>query len=310
MAGGARPPRPTPKVTPRDGRWVTIPAVKSLVLPSPAVAHYENFPVASWLCPPALRPAVKAVYWFARTADDMADEGELDAVSRLDQLARYRNDLRAVQQDRAAPTQWPAVFTPLGHAIERYQLPPQPLHDLLDAFEQDVTMSRDRAWYAGRAQLLDYCRRSANPVGRLLLHLYGVSDLERLQQSDNICTALQLINFWQDLGQDAARGRFYLPLDQCELFGVSRQQIERRQHNEDTARLIDSQVGWARQTMLAGAPLARSLPGRVGWELRLVVSGGLRILDKIEALRFQTLRQRPRLRAWDAAPMLWHALHM
>jgi squalene synthase HpnC len=285
-------------------------AVKSLGQPAPAVTHDENFPVASWLCPPALRPGVKAIYWFARTADDIADEGDADAASRLAALARYRADLRSVLQDPGAATRWPQVYAPLGQVLRQFQLASQLLFDLLDAFEQDVAMSRDRAWYGNRAHLLDYCRRSANPVGRLLLQLYGVSDAQRLQQSDNICSALQLINFWQDLGLDAARGRFYLPLDQCVLFGVSPEQIEQRQDNEDTARLIQAQVVWARQTMLAGAPLATSLPGRIGWELRLVVAGGLRILDKIEALRFQTLRQRPRLRAWDAAPMFWRALRM
>jgi squalene synthase HpnC len=285
-------------------------AVKSIAQAAPSVTHYENFPVASWLCPPALRPGVKAIYWFARTADDIADEGEADSASRLSELARYRADLHSVLQDPGAATRWPQVFAPLGPVVSRFRLAPQLLFDLLDAFEQDVAMSRDRAWYADRAQLLDYCRRSANPVGRLLLQLYGVSDAQRLQQSDNICSALQLINFWQDLGLDAARGRFYLPLDQCALFGVSPQQIEQRQDNDDTARLIGSQVAWARQTMLAGAPLANSLPGRIGWELRLVVAGGLRILDKIQALGFRTLRRRPRLRAWDAAPLLWRALQL
>jgi hydroxysqualene synthase len=262
------------------------------------------------LCPPALRAPIAAIYWFARSADDIADEGEQDGVARLAELARYRADLRAVLLDPLAATGWPHVFGPLGHALQSHRLPAQLLHDLLDAFEQDARMSQARAWYVDRAQLLDYCGRSANPIGRLLLHLYGVLDATSLRQSDQICTALQLINFWQDLGQDAARGRFYLPLEDCARHGVSAAQIEARQHSPALAQLMVQQVIWARQTMLEGAPLAASLPGRIGWELRLVVQGGLRILDKIEALGFRTIEQRPKIRAWDALPMLWRALRM
>ena len=290
--------------------WATIRTVKSLALSAPSTAHYENFPVASVLCPPALRAPIAAIYWFARTADDIADEGEQDGPARLGELARYRADLLAVVQNPQADTAWPQVFGPLGRALHSHRLSAMLLHDLLDAFEQDTRMSQGRAWYADRAQLLDYCRRSANPIGRLLLHLYGVNDAASLRQSDQICTALQLINFWQDLGLDAARGRFYLPLQDCAQHGVNQQEIEARQHSEALARLLAHEVDWARQTMLEGAPLAVSLPGRIGWELRLVVQGGLRILDKIEALGFRTIERRPKIRAWDALPMLWRALRM
>ena len=290
--------------------WATIRAVKSLALSAPGAQHYENFPVASVLCPPALRAPISAIYWFARTADDIADEGDQDGQSRLAELARYRADLCAVVQNPQADTAWPHVFAPLARALQSHRLPTTLLHDLLDAFEQDAGMSQDRSWYADRAQLLDYCRRSANPIGRLLLHLYGVEDAAALRQSDQICTALQLINFWQDLGLDAARGRFYLPLQDCAQHGVNPQEIEARQHSEALARLLAHEVDWARQTMLEGAPLAVSLPGRIGWELRLVVQGGLRILDKIEALGFRTIERRPKIRAWDALPMLWRALRM
>ena len=166
------------------------------------VSHYENFPVASRLCPPRLRPAIKAIYAFARTADDIADEGDASAQARRDDLAAYRADLMAAAGGRAFSPRWAGVFDRLGPVIAQFALPVHLLADLLSAFEQDAVKQR----YASDAELLDYCRRSANPVGRLLLHLYGVSDAQSLEESDHICTALQLINFWQDLGLDIARG--------------------------------------------------------------------------------------------------------
>jgi len=171
------------------------------------VAHYENFPVASVLCPARLRPAIAALYHFARTADDLADEGEATAEQRLAQLSRYRADLQATARRQAHSGTWPQVFEPLGGVIAQFNLPVPLLADLLDAFEQDVRYTAAERRYADDAELLDYCRRSANPVGRLLLHLYGVGDALSLAQSDQICSALQLINFWQDVRVDAARGR-------------------------------------------------------------------------------------------------------
>ena len=259
-----------------------------------SVNHYENFPVASILCPPVLRPAVAAIYHFARTADDLADEGDAPPAQRLADLAAYRADLRAVGNDGAVSTRWPQVFEPLRAAIRRHALPQALLHDLLSAFEQDVTQHK----YADRADLLDYCRRSANPVGRLLLHLYGVNDATSLRQSDAICTALQLANFWQDLGVDVGRGRQYVPA------------TDRERHPDDSRAQMTDMVAWARELMQTGAPLVHAIPGRAGWELRLVVQGGLRILDKIEALGFDTLRQRPTLNALDAPLLLWRALWM
>ena len=164
---------------------------------APTQRHYENFPVASWLCPAHLRAPIAAIYWFARTADDLADEGNADAATRLAQLAAYRAALdQAAGPGAAVAAQaWPQVFGPLAQAVAQHALPLAPLHDLLSAFEQDVQRTASGALYADRAELLDYCRRSANPVGRLLLHLYGVHDATALAQSDAICTALQLINF-------------------------------------------------------------------------------------------------------------------
>ena len=170
---------------------------------SVSVDHYENFPVASWLCPAELRPPIAAIYRFARTADDIADEGEQAAETRLAELAAFRADLLAVAGGATPSTRWPDVFGPLAEAIARHGLPSALLSDLLDAFTADAVQTR----YFDRAGVLDYCRRSANPIGRLLLHLYGIDDSASLARSDAICSALQLANFWQDLGVDAARGR-------------------------------------------------------------------------------------------------------
>ena len=270
------------------------------------VDHYENFPVASFLCPPALRPAIMAIYWFARTADDLADEGDAAPAARLAELTAYRTDLAACAEGQPTSARWISVFTPLRSVIEQHSLPTNLLADLLSAFEQDVSKTR----YASQAELLDYCRRSANPVGRLLLHLYQVSDAPSLAQSDCICTALQLINFWQDLGIDIPRGRIYLPADGFAQHGVDEVQLLEREVNPATTALVAANLGWATTLMQRGAPLVKKVPGRAGWELRLVVQGGLRIAEKIELLKFATLQQRPKLNAWDGAVMVWRAFRM
>lgn len=252
-----------------------------------SVNHYENFPVASLLCPPALRPPIVAIYHFARTADDIADEGDASPDERLAALARLRQDLHLSLEDpQYLSLQWPELLINFRQQILTFKLPVPLLFDLLDAFKQDVEFTRDARHYADRAELLDYCRRSANPIGRLLLHLHGVNGAQALQQSDAVCSALQLINFWQDLSVDLPRGRHYLPV------------------GADLAE----EVAFARQLMMQGAPLVHALPGRSGWELRLVVQGGLRILDKIEATN--TWRERPRLHTHDHLRLLWRAARM
>ena len=295
--------------------------------PTP-VTHYENFPVASFLCPAHLRAPIAAIYHFARTADDIADEGDATAAQRLVELEDYRTALetscaaahQAHQLDGGEPvpvaqslpttTRWPEVFGPLQGALQAHQLPPQLLHDLLDAFVQDTRKSAAAETYASHAELLDYCRRSANPVGRLLLHLYGVTDPLALQRSDAICSALQLINFWQDLSVDIPRGRYYLPTDDCQRFGAQWADILTQRQTPETTQLIAHCVATAGASMAFGLQLVHQIPGRAGWELRLVVQGGLRILDKITALRYATLKQRPTLRWWDFPVMLWRALWM
>ena len=277
-----------------------------LALQAGGVSHYENFPVASFLCPPALRPAIAAIYWFARTADDIADEGDATPQSRLDDLAAYRLDLAACANGQKVTARWQAVFGPLEGVIGQFTLPTDLLGDLLSAFEQDVVKTR----YDSQAELLDYCRLSANPVGRLLLHLYKVHDATSLQQSDCICSALQLINFWQDLSVDIPRGRVYLPADSWVAHGVTEADLQSLQIKPSTTALVAANVAWAQALMARGAPLVKKVPGRAGWELRLVVQGGLRIAEKIEQLGFATLRQRPKLNAWDATVMLWRAFWM
>ncbi len=257
-----------------------------------SIDHYENFPVASWLCPARLRPAVAALYHFARTADDLADEGHDPAHHRLDALGEYRADLQnCLGNAKATSVRWPKVFGALQSAIVQHRLPAQPLFDLLDAFEQDVVYTSVGQGYRNRTELLDYCRRSANPVGRLMLHLYGVDDAPSLTQSDAICTALQLINFWQDRAEDLWRGRDYLP----------------------QGHTLDQELRFARELMLQGAPLVHRVKGRAGWELRAVVQGGLRILDKLDA-REETIDHkhlgRPILKKPDFIRMAWRCIRM
>ena len=278
------------------------------------IGHYENFPVASFLCPAHLRVPIAAIYHFARTADDLADEGDHHPEQRLQDLHDYRQQLQATTVPLGtAPhgdTRWATIFRPLQHAIQAHALPVALLHDLLDAFVQDIEKTRDRTGYANQVELLDYCRRSANPVGRLLLHLYGVTDAPALQRSDDICTALQLINFWQDLSVDIPRGRYYLTQEDCIRFGVNHSDMLACRQTTPATNLIAAYAYSARSTMLKGSELVHQIPGRAGWELRLVVQGGLRILDKIEALRFATFTTRPTLRWWDVPVMLWRALWM
>lgn len=271
-----------------------------------SIDHYENFPVASVLCPPAIRPAVTAIYHFARTADDIADEGDAAPEARLADLAAYRQDLLAVLQGQVASDRWQRVFVPLAHSISRDRLPADPLLALLDAFQQDV----HNPSYADRAQLLDYCCRSANPVGRLLLHLYAVDDALSLRQSDAVCSALQLINFWQDLSVDGPRGRQYVPEADRLAHGVSGDALRGGNDSEAARAMVRSLCDWARSLMQDGAALAVRIPGRAGWELRLVVQGGLRILERIARMDHSALSRRPTLTATDVPVLAWRALWM
>ena len=272
------------------------------------VDHYENFPVASFLLPAHLREPVEAIYAFARSADDIADEGDALPAARLAGLDAYRRALRAIEHGK--PCDDPAlapIFERLGEAIRRFKLPPGLFRDLLDAFSQDVVKTR----YADFDELADYCRRSANPVGRLLLRLYRADSTTNLLLSDRICTSLQLINFWQDVAVDWRKDRIYLPQADMERFGVSAADIVQGVQGEVTrpfSALMDFEIQRARTMMLNGAPLARRLPGRIGWELRLVVQGGLAVLDKIEAHSYDVFHHRPVLGRTDWLRLAWRAL--
>ncbi len=273
----------------------------------PPAEHYENFPVASWFCPPALRAPIAAIYWFARTADDIADEGQATAESRLAALAHMREDLHRASRSQHTSERWPQIFANLGPMIRHYNLPLALLANLLDAFEQDVRYTAAAQRYQTDAELLAYCRLSANPVGRLLLHLYGIQDAASLRRSDQICTALQLINFWQDLGRDIERGRWYPSVAQMARHGVTDAALQCDQPHAAASRMVQDYAAQARALMLQGAPLAYQLAGRAGWELRLVVQGGLRILDKLAAIDHASWRQRPRLGKRDVPLLLWRA---
>jgi squalene synthase HpnC len=268
-----------------------------------SVDHYENFPVASILLPRRLRPAVEAIYAFARSADDLADEGDATPDQRLAALAAYDQALDAIERGEASTD---PMFARLAQVVAQYQLPLQLLRDLLSAFRQDVVTTR----YPDYATLLDYCRRSANPVGRLVLALYGAAGEPNLRDSDAICSALQLINFWQDVAIDIGKGRIYLPLEDLARFGVSEAVIEAARLEPPWRSLMRFEVGRARALIQDGAPLALRLPGRVGWELRLVVQGGLRILDLIEQADYDVFRRRPTLGARDWLVVAWRALRM
>jgi phytoene synthase len=261
------------------------------------VDHYENFPVASILMPGRLRKPVAAIYHFARAADDIADEGDLPDKERLQQLDNFRDELMHIA---AGETPLLPLFKRLAIEIKEHALPMQPFHDLLDAFSQDVVKKR----YADHDELLDYCRRSANPVGTLLLHLYGEATPVNIAYSDAICTSLQLINFWQDVAKDYAIARVYLPQDDMTCFGVSEEQIAQAVCDEKWRALMKFEVDRARALMLQGAPLGSILTGRIGLEMRMIIAGGLRILDKLEAIDYDMFRHRPVLRPFDWVIML------
>lgn len=268
-----------------------------------SVDHYENFPVASILLPRKLVPAVEAIYAFARSADDLADEGDATPQQRIAALDAYEAALRAI-----AAKEIPAdpMFARLAAVIAQYALPMKPLHDLLSAFKQDVNTIR----YADYASLLDYCARSANPVGLLMLSLYGAADASNVADSNAICSALQLINFLQDVAIDLHKERIYLPMEDLMRYNISPAALDQAGGQGKWRALMAFEVKRARALMLSGSGLAKRLPGRIGWELRLVIQGGLRILECIEAVDYDVFRRRPKLQKSDWLRIAWRALRM
>ncbi len=266
-----------------------------------SVAHYENFPVASFLVPPSLRGAVVAIYRFARAADDLADEGDATPAERLAALDGYRRSLEPIAVGDP-PAEAP--FPELAAAIARHGLPLAPFHDLLSAFRQDVTTLR----YATFAALLDYCRRSANPIGRLLLHLYGVATPVNFERSDAICTALQLANFWQDVALDWGKGRVYLPQEDLARFGVAETQIGESRCDGAWRALMTFETSRTRAMLDAGRPLVHALPWRLALELSGVLAGAHRILERIDGAEGDVFGHRPTLTRADWARVAWRAL--
>jgi squalene synthase HpnC len=259
-----------------------------------SVGHYENFPVASLLVPARYRSAVVAIYRFARAADDIADEGDDPPATRLAALDAFHRGLDVIER---GDTPTDAPFAALAPAIRTHRLPIALFRDLLSAFAQDVRVGR----YATFDDVLDYCRRSANPVGRLLLAMYGVDDARSLSQSDAICTALQLANFWQDVAIDWRKGRMYLPLEDLARFDVPVASVANGMCDERWTRLMAFETARTRELFERGRPLASRMPFRLGLELRAVVAGGTRVLERIDAVRGDVFTRRPVLGRKDWA---------
>ncbi len=273
-----------------------------LPFPHPvAVDHYENFPVASVLLPARLRRPVALIYRFARESDDFADEGDLPDAERLARLASFTRELQRIENKEPPGIPW---FADLAAVIHEHGLPIQLFHDLLSAFAQDVTKKR----YADYAEVLDYCHRSANPIGRLLLVLYNAASERNLQYSDAICSSLQLINFWQDVAIDWQKDRVYFPQNDMQRHGITEMQIAAGDSGGNWQRLMDFEVRRTRELLYTGLPLGRSLKGRIGLEMRMIIAGGDRILEKITAVRGDVFRHRPVLTKPDWALMLYRSL--
>jgi len=266
-----------------------------------AQSHYENFPVASRLLPKHLRQPIAVIYAFARRADDFADEGDLTNEERLAALDDFSSKLEFIEQNKPVND---TTFIALADVIKQHQLPISLFHDLLTAFKMDVTKER----YANFGEVMDYCRYSANPVGRLLLHLNNETSPKSLGYSDAICSALQLTNFLQDISQDLEESnRIYLPQDEMVRFGVSEDNIRNKLTNPASQKLIAFQIQRTARLMQAGAPLGKVLKGRMGLELRMTIMGGSRILYKLNQ-QHDDVFSRPRLNKWDIAWVIWKAI--
>ncbi len=282
-----------------------------------ASSHYENFPVGR-LVPASIRPHVHAVYAFARTADDIADEGYADPrqpppptgtaipspEDRLALMSHFRSqlDLTLAGQDTDPRFTW--IFLALGDTMKKRALPASLFYDLLSAFSQDIIKRR----YEDFPEVLDYCRRSANPVGRLVLLLHDYRDEALHKLSDHICTGLQLANFWQDVSVDLGKDRIYLPRDAREKHGVTEAQLFAGQADASFRQLLRSEVDRAQEIFDAGAPLTRHLHGLLRWEIRLTWLGGTTILKKIRQQDYDTLSRRPKIAKWEMLSLAPRAL--
>ncbi len=280
-----------------------------------ARSHYENFPVASWLLPPPMRPHVAAVYAFARVADDLADEGTVAPGVRQTRLQAWQRRLHeAVAVGRAdayaagGESRTPAgrddlLLLALGHSIRSLDLPVSLFDDLVSAFGQDTTTTRYDSWLA----VLDYCRRSANPVGRLVLRIAGHRDEVLDRSSDALCTALQLTNFWQDFGRDWRAGRLYVPREVQHACGVIEGDLSAGTITSAWAQALDACVVRTQALFQEGRGVCDGVGGRLTLELRLTWLGGRRILERVHARRVDLLHHRPTLGAADVPLLLWRA---
>jgi squalene synthase HpnC len=269
-----------------------------------AQSHYENFPVASRLLPRAMRPHIAAVYAFARGADDLADEGTATAAERQERLDAWQRRLHAAAADPgigAAARGEDQVFAALGHTIRSLDLPLPLFDDLLSAFGQDTMTHRYASW----RDLLDYCRRSANPVGRLVLRIAGYRDEALDRSSDALCTALQLTNFWQDLGRDWRAGRLYVPREVMESTGAREEDLNGTTMPLEWTRAVEACVDMTAARYREGRAVCNGIRGRLRYELRLTWLGGRQMLDRVRAERGRLLHHRPILGARDVAALAW-----
>ncbi len=264
------------------------------ITPQQSVEHYENFPVGSFLLPARFRKPVAAVYHFARHADDLADEGDASVEERLARLAECSAELARIAAGHEPLT---ARYAALAPVIRNYAIPLPLFEDLLSAFRQDVTKQR----YQDFGEVMDYCRRSANPVGRILLYIFGQTDSRQLAMSDGICSALQLVNFWQDVAIDfhKPRRRIYLPQDDLARFGVSEDDLAAGVATPAFKKLLAFQCERTWKMLRAGSPLGLTLPGRVGLEIRTIVLSADRVLTKLKQVDYDVFTARPTLQGAD-----------
>ena len=297
-------------MTKNHSEAILEPAAVTLQSLNHAASHYENFPVASVFLPRHLREPIALIYSFARQADDFADEGDFTIEQRLSALNQFRDELDLLQAYIKPQTNF---FATLGIMIRSRNLPLMPFYDLLDAFSQDVTKTR----YQNFSEVLDYCSRSANPIGRLLLHLYQAATPDNIELSDNICSALQIINFLQDIAIDFKKNdgkqRIYMCQDELLKFGITEQQIAAYVHasvpvDKQWQQFMQLNLQRAHALLIAGKPLGRILRGRIGLEMRMIIAGGERIITKVNKVNGDIFNHRPTLNKWDWLLILFKAL--
>jgi squalene synthase HpnC len=272
--------------------------IKNLI--SLSKQHYENFPVASFLLPKNKRDDIAIVYWFARTADDIADEGQFSANERISALDEFETNFIDSLQHKYADNK----FKILSDVVVRNNLNPEYFTNLISAFKQDVLKYR----YNNFDEVLDYCKRSANPVGRIVLNIFNIFDEDAYRYSDLICTALQLTNFYQDVEIDYAKGRIYFPLDEMNHFQVTENMFEMKENNHNFSSLLKHSINRTRNFFTEGKNLFQFLKGRLKLEIKWTVAGGEKILSKIEKNNFQIFGKRPKLNKTDFISILLKSL--